>query len=219
MTYQGASLGAAVKDWLTSADRKAGDVAAVKTPDDASSQGWYVLYFMGRDNNQYQGVSGYYARFANSTDISRDDYETEEEYKKALKDDAEKRASEYFTTFVNGSSKDYDTFVSVMQAAGENATEQSAFEHAGLYSMVEEVAQWLHDSERVEGDVNVIYTEDYGAIVVYYKGNDGVYADYMSENNMRSEDYSNWEMEKLESYKAHKQWEMFLSKKISGLGG
>lgn len=219
MTYQGASLGNAVKDWLVSSERQTGDVTALKTPDDASSQGWYVLYFISRDNNQYQGASGYYARFANSTDISRDDYETDEEYEMALQADAEERANIYLNLYNNAEEKGYDDFVSMMEAAAEDIAEQSAFEHAGLYSMVEEVAQWLHDSARKEGDVELIYTEDYGAIVVYFKGTDGVYADYISENAMRAQDYSDWETEKLEGYKAHKQWEMFLSKKIAGIGG
>ncbi len=219
VTTAGSSLGAAVKDWVTSADRKPGDVEALKTPEDASTQGWYVVYFVERDNNQYQGVSGYYALFANSTELKEDDYETEDAYKEALKKDAEERASEVFLEFINGSGKDYDTFVSVMEENAESISEHSGFEKCGIYDLPESVSAWLHDEARQENDVTVLYDEDYGQFILFYKGNDGVYADLVAENTMRSEDYSAWEEERLPDYTADKEWEMVLSKKIAGLGG
>ena len=215
----GSSLSATIKDWMISADRNPGDVEAIKTPDDSSTGGWYVIYFMGRDDNQYQGVAGYYALVANSTEISSDDYETDEEYHEALQADAEKRANELLAAFVNGAGKDYDTFVNTMENASSSITEQSAFEHASKTALTEEASDWLHDEARTEGDVTVVYSENYGALVLYFKGYDGVYADYMSENALRAEKYNDWETGKLENYKADKEWEMVLSKKIMGIGG
>lgn len=218
-TARGSSLGTAVKDWLTSADRKPGDVETLKTPEDSSTQGWYVVYFLGRDDNQYQGVSGYYAFFADSTELKEDDYETEEEYKAALKEDAEGRASAAFLSFLNSSQKDYDTFVSTMDESAANITERNGFENAGIYDLMEELSDWFHDEARVENDTTVLYVEDYGAFILFYAGEDGVYADLVAENAMRSDDYASWEEERLPSFTADKEWEMLLSKKIAGLGG
>lgn len=216
---RGSSLGTILKDWITSADRKPGDVETLKTPDDSSSQGWYVVYFVKRDNNQYQGVSGYYALIANSTTLKKDDYKTDEEYKAALKSDAEKRASDIYLSFVNGSTKDYDAFVSVMEEKADDISEQSAFQKCGLYDMTEEISQWLHDEARVENDTVVIYDENYGAFILFYSGNDGVYADLIAEDALRTADYESWQTEKMEGYTAKTEWEMILSKKIAGLGG
>lgn len=218
-SVRGASLGSTVKEWMTSADRKPGDIKALKTPEDASTQGYYVVYFLERDNNQYQGVSGYYALVANSTELKEEDYETEEAYKEALKKDAEDRANAIFASFVNGATKDYDSFVAVMDKNSSAIAEQSGFQNAGIYDLTEELSDWLHAEEREENDATVIYVEDYGAFILFYSGEDGVYADLVAENAMRNDDYQSWEEEHIKDYTADTEWEMLLSKKIAGLGG
>lgn len=219
MESRGANLGTAIKDWLLSADRKAGDVDMLKTPDDSTSQGYYVLYYLSRDDNQYHAVSGYYGLVANvSEGVSRDDYKTDEEYDEAVKALTELNGNTVLGTYTNGSDKTLEGFQKAMTDVGDFLSESGAITNSGIYDLPDSLSAWLHDPARVPGDTTTVYDPDFGCFVVYFTSDDGVYADLLSESSMRNEDYEKWYDEAIEPYTVNTRWEMRFAGKIPSLG-
>lgn len=217
-TAQGSRVTETVREWLSDPARKAGDVEVVKSGDDASTTYYYVVYFLNRDNNRYDAVSGYYGLVAeDETEVT----DVEEDKKaSALEELNTARAKELKDTYDAMTEKGYDAFVKLMNESSDVIDESGDITMSGLYDIVEELADWLHDPARKEGDVDVVYVEGTGAFLVYYTGVDGVYGDLMSEADLRSDAYTAWEDEQLKNYETvDKQWEMGLATKISSLGG
>ncbi len=218
-SVQGSNLSDPAKSWLIDASRREGDVEVLETAEDAASQNVYVLYYIGRDSNQYQAVSGYYGIVAKDDTIVEDNYDSHEAYEAAVQAAAEETAQGVLDTFATSGNLTEDGFAEVLSLYTETVTSSNALTSVGKYDVPEALAAWLSDPERKEGDTTKIYDESYGCFVLFFTSQDGIYADLLSENDLRSDDYSAWQTAALENYKTDTQWEMFLSKKITALGG
>lgn len=215
-TLQGSSISGTVKEWLTDPSRKAGDVAALKSPDDSEVTYYYVVYFLDRDNNQYNAFSGYYGMVSGTPSAEEDAEVTDE----ATREYRESLAKEVLDTYNSGSEKSLDAFTAVLNNSSDTVTDSGSITTSGIYDVPEALVEWFSDPARVEGDTEVLYDEDYGALVVYFSQVDGVYADLMAEAQMRNEDYTAWEEAQSANYETvTRHWQMGLSKKITALGG
>ena len=224
----GSSINSDIIDWLADSARKAGDVASVKTPDDSTSPGYYVLYFLNRDNNDFEAVSGYYGLVPLETEDASDDESGEDEdSSSAISDEAaaklkaEGTANEILEAYNTDGDKTYDGFAEALAyaQADELISESGALTSVGRNDLPESVVAWLYDESRKEGDTGTVFDEDYGCFILYYTGTDGNYGMLMAESYMKSDAYSAWQEEALKGYTVDTQWEMALTKKISALGG
>lgn len=216
----GSNLSSAVSEWLLSADRKAGDTTVLKTPDDSTAPGYYVLYFKERDANQYHAVSGYYGLVTPDDDrVSRDDFDTDEEYEASYKMLAELDATTVFSDYEASSNKTLEGFQAVMVDNSDLLAESGPINQAGVYDLPDTISQWFHDSARAAGDTAKVFDPDYGCFILYFSGDDGVYADLIADSSLRDEDYHDWADETVENYPISTEWEMRFTKKLPSIGG
>ncbi len=211
----------AAYDWLTDSARKAGDHTVVGSTDEDSRSGFYVLYFLERDNNQYASVNGQYGYIPENTDVFEEGAEPEDEDEKAaqIKLVNLQYAHEVLASYTNGTEKSADAFAAVMSGE-ENSdlvTNSGAVDRGGRYDMPEELSDWFYDASRQEGDTEAIYVEGDGTYIVYYTGTGDIYANVLADTILRSADASSWAEEQLKAFTVDTQWEMTLTKKMASL--
>lgn len=211
------------KEWLLSADRKTGDVeifpsAANSDSESTATPGFYVVFFLERSKNEYHGVSGYYGLVALADDNVPEDTADRDAYVRQL---TELNASTVMNGYTGGSEKGYDAFVKVMTDNSDLLATSGAVDRMGIYdNMPQVVIDWFHDPQRKEGDTDTLYDPENGCFLVYFSSDDGVYADLMADDQLRSEGYTAWQTEKMAAFATvDKQWEMGLAKKVPALGG
>lgn len=218
-TAQGANLSALLKDWLVDSGRKAGDVTVIETAEDATAHGYYVVFYLDRDDNSYTAVNGYYGFVPKNTTLKESDFDSTEKYEIAVKTATEKTAGEVLEEYDADSEDRYESFAAAIEGAGSVLSGGGPLTNVGRYDVPESVSEWLFDEARKEGDTTILYDEDYGCYLLYYTGADGVYADLLADSVMSGEAYDSWEKERLESYKVDTEWEMHLATKIAAIGG
>lgn len=196
------ALNATLADWLASADRKEGDIAAIPsttTAKDADGNdktvvnGYYVAYFKSMTDNSEKmaNVRHLLVEFEGGT-------ENEEtgitEYTDEEKSAAKKEADGYLKTWKEGAATE-ESFIELVK---EHSDDSSAAE-GGLFEDINPDSEyvlnfrnWAIDPQRKAGDAGVIESE-YGYHVMYYVGDDDMsYRDYMITNEMRAADQEKW---------------------------
>ena len=221
---QGSSLSSGypdvVREWLVDPARKAGDAGVIHTEDESSLPGCYVLYFIGRDNNQYPSVNGYYAFISIDAATSNVDPEIEDDKKDdAIRELSIAQAQDVLNDYTSLADRTMDVFADVMGGSDNSVIVSNSAElrQIGLYDGPEEVCDWLYDPARKEGDTTVVFVEGEGSYILYFSGLGDVYADLLSDAAMRSADTTEWLGTQTDLYTADTQWEMFLSKNLPSL--
>ena len=213
---QYSSVTTAIREWVTSADRKAGDLALIPSEytthnhedgeectgenDTKSVSGYYVVLFEGRDDNltELVNVRHILVSFEGGT---YDDTTGTTTYSDEEKAAAMTAAEEILAAFEAGE-KTEEAFAAL---ATEKTTDTGSQENGGLYEnvypgqMVTNFNDWCFDAARQTGDTGIVETE-YGCHVMYFVGNsDMTYRDYMIESTLRNADLSAWETELIEA--------------------
>lgn len=179
-------------DWLFAAERIEGESQVF-----ATSTGYAVVMFMGRDNNEYNTANvrhilvqvGATGENGESTDS---DWATCLESIEAIQ--AEWEASDMTEA----------TFATI---ADEHSQDTGSVGNGGLYEgiykgqMVAEFEDWCFDEARVVGDTGLVKTT-YGYHLMYFSGNGDAYWKSVADASLRSEDYNNWYTEYSASYEA-----------------
>ncbi len=226
-TISGANLSDTYKDWLLDSSRQSGDITAISTGDEDTglSNGYYVLYFVGRDDNHYNTVNGYYA-LSSIDDVSEDDYETDEEYQDALqeaRDAAQTVINDLEEAYTSGD-QTYDSFVEACADAYAELSIYGELDELGKLevpsadSPSDVVSDWFFSDARQEGDVEELYEEGNGYYYVYYSGQGDLYSNLMADAAMRQAEHETWMNEHMEDYSETTSWAMRLATKIGGLG-
>ncbi len=196
------ALSSAVKDWLSSADRKDGDIATIPNvsttenedgTETSETNGYYVVIFHSANDNAtaMSNVRHLLVSFEGGTE---DEETGETVYTDAEKAAAKEKAEGYLKTWQEGE-KTEESFIELVK---EHSDDSSA-EEGGLFeninpdsSYVENFLNWSIDAARKTGDTAVIETE-YGYHVMYFVGNSEMtYRDYMITNEMRESDHEAW---------------------------
>ena len=207
---QYANVDTVVREWVTAAERKAGDIKIIPSEytshdhadgeectgdnDTKSVSGYYVVVFDSKDDNltnlvnvrhilvSYEG--GTYDETTGATTYS-------DEEKAAAK----AKAQEILDAF-NAGEKTEDAFAAL---ATEKTTDPGSKENGGLYEtvypgqMVTAFNDWCFNAARKTGDTAIVETE-YGCHVMYFVGtSETTYRDLMIESALRSEDMAAWE--------------------------
>ena len=208
--YQYANVDTAIREWVTSADRKAGDIALVPSEytshnhadgeectgdnDTKSVSGYYVVLFEGKDDNltQLVNVRHILVSYEGGTTDETTGTTTYSDEEKAK---AKAAADEILAAFEAGE-KTEEAFAAL---ATEKTTDPGSKENGGLYEdvypgqMVTAFNDWCFDAARKTGDTAIVETE-YGCHVMYFVGNsDMTYRDFMIESSLRNADLSAWE--------------------------
>ena len=186
-----------LSSWLSDSSRKEGDIAALPSVsgegDDAVTNGYYVIIFHSRDDNEtYMGnVRHLLVKFEGGTE----DEETgstvySEDEKKAAKEVAESYVAMY-----NEGEKTEDAFIELVKEYSEDssAEEGGLFEDITLDSgLVESFTNWSIDPSRKAGDVEIVESE-YGYHVMYFVSfSEQTYRDTMIVSEMKAADQEEW---------------------------
>lgn len=184
-TTAGSSLSSDYSEWITDESRTEGDTTVIE-----SSSGYYVLYFIERDKNDYNLAN---VRHILINVEANEDGEYTDEAKEAAKSEAEKILAEY-----EEGEKTEDSFSSL---ANLNSQDTGSNKNGGLYEgvykgqMVSEFNDWCFDESRQPGDTGIVFNEDdnyCGYHVIYYVGEGENYQIAAAEKDKRSADYSAW---------------------------
>lgn len=190
-------IGEVLRDWLSDSARKEGDIAALPSVtgegDEAVTNGYYVVIFHSRDNNDsYMGtVRHLLVEFEGGTeDDETGDTVYSDDEKKAAKETAESYLKMY-----NDGEKTEDAFIELVKeySADSTAEEGGLFEDVNLDSgLVETFTDWSIDPSRKEGDVEIVESP-YGYHVMYFVGfSELTYRDSMIVNEMKTADQEEW---------------------------
>jgi hypothetical protein len=165
-------------DWLFDSSRQAGDTTFI-----ASSDGYNVAFYVGRENHDYKLVNVRHILISVSDTTDTTAMAT-------AKAKAESILKEY-----EAGDKTEDAFAALAKKDSEDTGTAS---NGGLYEnvvpgqTVTAFNDWCYDSSRQPGDTGVIESS-YGYHVMYFVNADGKnYRDYLVENALRSNDFSSW---------------------------
>jgi hypothetical protein len=207
---QYANVTAAIREWVTASERKAGDIALIPSEytshnhadgeectgdnDTKSVSGYYVVLFEGKDDNltELVNVRHILVSYEGGTTDETTGTTTYSDEEKAK---AKAAAEEILAAFEAGE-KTEEAFAAL---ATEKTTDPGSKENGGLYEnvypgqMVTAFNDLCFDAARATGDTAIVETE-YGCHVMYFVGNSGMtYRDFMIESGLRNADLSAWE--------------------------
>jgi len=180
----GKNLSSIYKDWLLDDTRKAGDAYIA-----SADNGCYVLEFLERDDNDYASVNVRHILIA-PAEVAQDAEDYEAAVAAAL-EEAKTEAENILATWKEGDA-DEASFAELADAnSDDNSAVGGLYERIGRHKMVGPFEEWIFDSGRKAGDVDIVETE-YGYHVIYFVGTDADYCDVVAEENMRAADYEAW---------------------------
>lgn len=199
---QYAQVPAAIQEWVTAAERKAGDIEVIPSEytstddegnDTKSVAGYYVVLFESSDKNLTNLVNIRHILVSFEGGTQNEDGTTT--YSDEEKAKAKTAADEILAAYKAGEQTE-EAFAAL---ATEKTTDPGSKENGGLYEgvypgqMVQQFNDWCFDSARKTGDTEVIETE-YGYHVMYFVStSDTTYRDLMIESALRTADLSAWE--------------------------
>ena len=178
-----------VADWLFSTDRAVNEVTVI---DGAS--GSYVVMFKARYRNDYNTVN---VRHILASFVVDEGAEAPTAAQEAA---AKALAEEWLAAYEDGD-KTEESFAELAKEHTDdgNGDVGGIYENVYKGQMVPEFEAWIYDSSRKPGDTGIVKT-DYGYHVMYYSGQSTSYWKVQVENTLRSEDYQNYETERLLGY-------------------
>lgn len=199
-TTQGKSLSKDYASWLKDASRKEGDITVIKT-----DKGYYALYFLSRETNDYSTVNVRHILFKATAD-SNGTYT--DEAKAAAKEKAEAELKKW----KDGGATE-NSFAELAKADTEDAGSK---ENGGLYEnvykgqMVTDFNDWIFDTARKPGDTGIVYGEASGSYagyhVMYYVGQGELYRYKLAEDAKRDADFTAWKDALLKNYALTEGW-------------
>jgi hypothetical protein len=196
---------AALKEWVSKADRKDGDITYIKWTSQAADEatgttkevlkGYYVVVFLGKNDNQFQmaDVRHILAAFKGGTTDPTTGLKV---YSDAEKEAAKKTAEKIYQQWLDGE-KTEESFA----ALAKEHTDDGNGAQGGLYTkifpgqMVKTFNDWCFDPNRQTGDHGIVVT-DFGYHIMFYSGDSGItYRDYMIGMDKQAEDMEKWQDE------------------------
>lgn len=189
---QGSGLGA-YKDWAM-AKRAAGDVTVCAN---TSGDGYYVVTYLGRDDNNYKLAQVRHILVMAAADENG-------EYTDAAKAEALTKAENILTEWKAGEATE-ESFAALAEQYSEDSGSNT---NGGLYDsvqkgqMVEEFDKFCFEGHK-PGDTAIVYGESAsyaGYHVMYYVGEGQTCRDSIAENDLRNTDLSAWLEELTSAY-------------------
>lgn len=169
-------------EWITDPARQPGDTTVLDVNGNS-----YALFFIGRDNNDYNTVD--YRHILVRAEADENGAYTEEALFAART-----KAEDIFAQWRQDPTEEH--FISLVGDASDDAgsnTNGGLYEQVTKYRMVPGVNAFLFDEGHVAGDAGVVLgkSDTYtGYHVMYYVGDNARNCDLLAENEMREADYN-----------------------------
>ncbi len=203
-------LSAIMQDWIADEARVEGDKTVIPYESEATDEegnttsttnGYYVLYFNGSDDNTYKMNNVRHILVAFTGGTQNEDGTTT--YSDEEKAEAKAKADEILATYMAGEQTE-EAFAALVH---DNTDDTGSKETGGLYeniipssNYVENFLNWAIDDARVPGETGIVETE-YGYHIMYFVGDSELsYRDYMITNQLRNEDMAAWETELTDAF-------------------
>ena len=199
--YSGEMLGSVYGPWITESERMYNDVTAIEM-----SNGAYVVYYIGRSNNDYNLVEMRQLLFKRG-EIDPSEYELGMEdpsYNEAFEAAdmlAQERGNEALHLLNEGGGTE-ELLIELMEEHTDDTTEGGFYSNIAKYAyssdsaqtmeLVPEIEEWLFAEGRQVGDYELIFTEAYGYHLVYFTGYGEKFCDFMAKDRLSSADYLEW---------------------------
>ena len=180
-----------VMEWLFDESRKPGDLTVLKN-DDMSY--YYVVQFNERFRHDYNTVNVRHILLTGGTGTLTSEDAGYEQQQSMLKDMAMAEAEMILMDWANGEA----TEASFAALANKHSQDGGSNTKGGLYEqvyagqMVNEFGTWCFDETRKPGDTGIIYSEDTGAHVMYFVGEDRPYWEVQVIDSLKSKAYTEW---------------------------
>ena len=182
---QGSSLSSIYSEFLLSSDRSYGDCEVF-----SSDYGYYVVMYLGRDDNHYNTVSARHI-------LIKAEADEEGNYTDEAKEAALARIEEIYAEWQEGEA----TENSFAELANTYSDDGGSNTNGGLYEgiykgqMVTEFNDFCFDESRQPGDTGIVYGESSsyaGYHVMYYVGEGELYSNVLAENSLLQKTVEEW---------------------------
>lgn len=190
---QGDSLGD-LTEWLT-AEHSVGDIDVVEN---AAGTGYFVVVFLGRDDNHYNTVT---VRHILVTAEADEEGNWSDEVKEAAREKAESILDEW-----KAGEATEESFAALAEQYSEDSgsnTNGGLYENVAKGQMVEEFDAFCF-GDRKPGDTAVVFGTNgsyAGYHVIYFVGEGDLYSDTLARDDLQSEDVGSWLDEITPEYK------------------
>ena len=178
-------------EWLFDSARKSGDVELLE--DEANSQ-YYVALFNSRRRDE---ALNYSVRHILVTEDNLELAEGEE----AAEGQVAEKAQEILDSW-DGTEEGFASLAEQYSQDGGSADNGGLYENTAKGTMVAAFEDWCYEAGRKNGDTGIVESS-YGSHIMYFVGyTDTQYWHYACENAMKSEAYTDWYNETMESVAA-----------------
>ena len=202
LDYSYANVTAAAQEWITDASRKAGDLTYVENAttttkedgtEDKTINGYYVVYFLGAEDNNYPLVNVRHILITPEGG-TYDSNTGRTTYSATEMAGARAKAESLLEQWKSGEATE-ESFIALVK---DNSTDPGSKDNGGLYEdvypgqMVTTFNDWCFDEARKPGDTGIVDT-DYGCHIMFYSSDSAkLYRDLLIENALRSADTESW---------------------------
>lgn len=195
------SINSVIRDWVTSTDRKEGDLEVIPSTTTSSDEdgnevvttnGYYVVLYRGMNDNSFalKNVRHILVAFEGGTTDSSTGTTT---YTDAEKLDAKKKAEELLAQWQSGEATE-ESFAALAneKSADGDGTTGGLYENVYPGQMVENFENWTYEDGRKSGDTGIIESP-YGYHVMYFVSDSETnYRDFQVANHLREHDLEDW---------------------------
>lgn len=190
----GGKLDSLYSGWLLDGSRRENDVTVIEKED----EGYYVVMFLGRDDNNYKTVSVRHILMKGKD--SDEDGTVSDAENKAAETELKKVLDEW-----KAGAADEESFAGLAEKYSEDpgsVSEGGLYENVMEGQMVPEFDEWIYDPARKPGDTGIVYSSSTGYHLIYFCGNGMVCRDFIADSNLRGEDFSKWHESLVEGWEA-----------------
>ncbi len=189
-----ANVSSYLSDWLFDEARQSGDIAALED----GGNGYYVVQFLSLNDNHYNTVNVRHILIEPEIDEDLDGDGEKETSSEAAVKAAEAKAAQALADWKAGDATE-DSFAAMADEMSDDTSVGGLYEDVAQGQMVPEFNDWIFDSARKPGDVDVVTTQ-YGAHVIYFISEGGDYRETMIVNDLKDAAYDTWSNEIVQGY-------------------
>lgn len=174
-------------DWLFDSARKAGDVASFAD----GENGYYVVYFLSTDDNNYNTVNVRHILITPENDEDSDNDGTPDKASDAADAAAKEKAEKILADWKAGDATE-DSFAALAKEnSSDNADDGGLYEDVYKGQMVAEFEDWCYDPARKAGDTGIVKTT-YGYHIMYFVGEGENYRRHQILHDLKDAAYDEW---------------------------
>ena len=191
----------AYREWITGSNRKAGDIAYFPSVSGDIVNGYHVVLFQGRSDNDFAMKNVRHILVTPEHDHAEGEEHAEGETASAEELAAAKAEAEEILASWKAGEATEEAFAALANEKSDDGDGNTGGLYENVYpgQMVDAFEEWCFDASRKTGDTGIVETE-YGYHVRYFVGDAELsYRDHLIQNALRNNDLSTWYAETLEA--------------------